>query len=80
MLQRGFVLGLVGLGGGAIALGFQVHREKLRRGQGLVAEMDAQRQAAARQGKEVEDEEALVDEALAAIRARDAHRQTSASS
>ncbi len=34
LLQRGFVLGLLGLGGGAIALGVQTHREKLRRGQG----------------------------------------------
>jgi len=75
LLQRGFVLGLLGLGGGAIALGVQTHREKLRRGQELVSEMDAQRQVAAQQGKDVEDEEALVGEALVAIRAREAQRR-----
>lgn len=79
VMQRGFVLGLLGLGGGAIALGVQVHREKLRRGKELVHEMEAQRQVAVQQGKGVDDEEALVEEALAAIRARGVQRQTTAS-
>lgn len=37
LLHRVFILGLAGIGVGGIALGFQVHRDTVRRGEGMTS-------------------------------------------
>jgi len=66
--HRATVLGLVGLGAGAIIMGIQVHRDTLRRGRELADAMERQRQAVPQVSDDMRHEHAWAEAAQAALK------------
>ncbi|THH07862.1 hypothetical protein EW145_g3088 [Phellinidium pouzarii] len=78
IVHRAILIGLVGVGTGGVLMGFQVHRDILRRGfdtgvlisAELAREIEVQKEVALSEGKEIENEKALAEAAQSILKSR----------